>query len=235
MTGVHVIRRLIVPLLLLLAIAAVWGFGLNKYLSWAELAQYQATLRTWAGQHAVIAPLAFVLIYTISVALSLPQATLLTLSGGLLFGTALGGSLAIMGATLGAMSLFLIARSAFGDGLARRGGSALATLREALSQDGFSYLLAIRLIPVVPFWLVNLAAALCGIRLSHFVAATLIGIAPATFIFASIGAGLSAVLARGERPDLSVLLSAPVLGPLLGLALLSLAPVIWRKWRAAHA
>jgi uncharacterized membrane protein YdjX (TVP38/TMEM64 family) len=88
---------------------------------------------------------------------------------------------------------------------------------------------------VVPFWLVNLAAALCGMRLSQFASATFIGIIPATFVIASIGAGVGSVLARGERPDLGVLVSWPVLGPLLALATLSLTPVIWRKWRTRHA
>jgi uncharacterized membrane protein YdjX (TVP38/TMEM64 family) len=116
-----------------------------------------------------------------------------------------------------------------------RGGATLTKLRRELRQNGFSYLLALRLIPVVPFWLVNLAAALCGMRLSQFAAATFLGIMPATFIIASIGSGLGGVLAEGQRPDLGVLVSWQVLGPLLALAALSLTPVIWRKWRTPHA
>jgi uncharacterized membrane protein YdjX (TVP38/TMEM64 family) len=101
-----------------------------------------------------------------------------------------------------------------------------------LARDGFNYLLSIRLVPLFPFWLVNLAAALGGVRPFPYVTATLIGIAPATFVFASIGAGIGDVLARGGRPDLSAILSWPVLCPLLGLAALSLLPVAWRRWRA---
>jgi uncharacterized membrane protein YdjX (TVP38/TMEM64 family) len=170
-----------------------------------------------------------------SVTLSLPQSALLTLIGGLLFGTAAGGALAAMGASAGAVLLFLIARSAFADPLARRGGAALGKLRDELRQNGFAYLLALRLVPVVPFWLVNLAAPLCGMRLDQFTIATLIGILPATFITASIGAGLGGVLIMGAKPNFGVLVSWPVLGPLLALALLSLTPVMWRKWRARNA
>ena len=227
--------RLIAPLVLIAAIAAVWWFGLASQLSWATLAREQASLQTWVAQNPIAAGGLYVAIYIASVTLSLPQAALLTMTGGLLFGTVAGGMLAVTGATIGAILLFAIARHAFADPLARRGGTALGTLRDELRRDGFSYLLAIRLIPVVPFLLVNLAAALCGMRLRDFAAATFIGIMPATFIFASIGVGLSLVLAAGQTPDLRILISRPILGPLLALAVLSVLPPVWRKWRARHA
>lgn len=198
------------------------------------MAESRTALLGWVAAHRWLAPCLFVLIYTASVTLSLPQAALLTLIGGLLFGTALGGALAAASATIGAVLLFLIARSAFAEPLARRGGAALGKLREELRLNGFAYLLAIRLIPVVPFWLINLAAALCGMRLGQFTVATLIGILPATFITASIGAGIGGVLDNGQKPSLALLFSWPVLGPLLALAALSLMPVAWRKWRARH-
>jgi len=126
------------------------------FLTWEGLAREQATLRAGIAAHALLAPILFVLIYIGSVTLSLPQAGLLTLSGGLLFGTAVGGSLAAVGATIGAVLLFLIARSAFGESMAKRGGASVTKLRDGLRRDGFSYLLAIRLVPIFPFWLVNL-------------------------------------------------------------------------------
>jgi uncharacterized membrane protein YdjX (TVP38/TMEM64 family) len=227
--------RLIAPIVLIVLIAALWASGLTSLLSWTSIAEYRTTLKDWTASHRLAAPCLFVIAYIVSVTLSLPQAALLTMIGGLLFGIAFGGALAVTGATIGAVLLFLIARSAFAEPMARRGGAALAKLREELKRNGFSYLLAIRLVPVVPFWLVNLAAPLCGMRLRHFALATLIGIMPTTFVLASIGAGISDVLAKGERPDLSIIVSPPVLGPLLALAALSLAPVLWRKFRARDA
>ena len=214
--------------------AAVWKSGLTEHLSWAGLARNQTFLKSEVAAHPVLAPFLYLCIYFGAVTLSLPQAAVLTISGGLLFGTVAGGALAVIGATTGAVALFLIARSAFGATMVRRAGPRLDQLCQALVKDGFSYLLAIRLIPVVPFWLVNLAAPLCGMRLHHFAAATFLGIAPATFILASIGSGLGEVLAKGEQPDLSVILSFPILGPLLALAALSVTPVLWRKFRASH-
>jgi uncharacterized membrane protein YdjX (TVP38/TMEM64 family) len=228
------------PLIALAAIAlALWWSGLAEHLSWAELARRQAGMREFVAAWPALAPFVYVLTYTVFVALSLPQAVVITITGGLLFGTVAGGALAILGATLGATVLFLIARGAFGDALARKGGAGggafVTTLRDGLARDGFNYLLALRLVPAFPFWLVNLAAALGGMRLAPYFAATLIGIAPGTFVFASIGAGVGEVLATGGTPDLTVILSLPVLGPILGLAALSLLPIAWRRWRKTDA
>jgi uncharacterized membrane protein YdjX (TVP38/TMEM64 family) len=153
----------------------------------------------------------------------------------LLFGTALGAALAVVGSTSGAVLLVLAARTALGPFLARGAGRLIEGLRPRMRRDGFSYVLALRLIPVVPFWLTNLAAAVAGVRLSHFAAATLIGTIPASTVFASIGAGVGSVLAAGQTPDLLVIFSPPVLLPLLGLAVLALLPVAWRRRRAADA
>jgi uncharacterized membrane protein YdjX (TVP38/TMEM64 family) len=228
-------KRLIAPIVLIVLAAAIWASGVTHHLSWSALAEYHAALTTWIAAWPWLAPLLFVVFYSLSVTLSLPQAGLMTMAGGLLFGTIIGGALAVTGATIGAVSLFLIARSAFADSMARRGGATLGKLRDELRRNGFSYLLAIRLVPIFPFWLINLAAALCGMRLADYAIATLIGIMPTTFILASIGAGLGQVLARGETPTSSQLFSWQILGPLMALAVVSLIPVIWRKWRARDA
>lgn len=207
-----------------------WRAGLGDALSWAALARHQARLLTLVSAHPVAAPLVYAALYAIWVALSIPEAALVTVAGGLLFGTILGGAMAVLGATAGAVLLFLVARSAFAETMRRRAGAFLDRIRPKLHRDGFSYLLALRLVPA-PFWLVNLAAALSGMRLLPYTAATLIGIIPATFVLAWIGAGVADVLADGRAPDLGILFSAQVLGPLLALAALALLPVVWRTVR----
>ncbi len=146
-----------------------------------------------------------------------------------------GGILAVVGSSAGAIALFLAVRYHLADAIANRGGRFLDAVRLGLRRDGFSYLLAIRLVPAFPFWLVNLAAALSGMRLLPYAAATVIGIMPATFVFASIGAGLGDVLATGGSPDLTLIFSPRILGPLIGLAALSLLPVVWRRWKRSGA
>jgi uncharacterized membrane protein YdjX (TVP38/TMEM64 family) len=224
------------PLLLILAVL-VGGLvvGLQHQLSWAALAAHQAALRTWVEAEPFATAVLYAAVYALAVAISFPGAVWITVTGGLLFGTALGAALAVVGSTSGAVLLVLAARTALGPFLARRAGRLIEGLRPRMRRDGFSYVLALRLIPVVPFWLTNLAAAVAGVRLSHFAAATLIGTIPASTVFASIGAGVGSVLAAGQTPDLLVIFSPPVLLPLLGLAVLALLPVAWRRRRAADA
>jgi uncharacterized membrane protein YdjX (TVP38/TMEM64 family) len=225
------LRRIAPFAILLLVLVAVWSSGLASQLNWAALARNQAAISAWIERHRIVAPLLYAAAYAVATALSVPEAAVLTVAGGLLFGTWLGGTMAVIGATAGALVLFLAARSAFAATLAERGGRRLAAIRTALHRDGFSYLLAIRLIPVVPFWLVNLAAALAAMRLVPFATATLIGIIPATFVYAWIGEGVGSVLASGSRPDLMVVFSPRILAPLLTLGVLALVPIAWRRWK----
>ncbi|HWX49700.1 MAG TPA: VTT domain-containing protein [Roseomonas sp.] len=172
---------------------------------------------------------AYVTVYVGAVTLSLPASTLLTLAGGLLFGAWIGGGLAILAATGGACLVFLLMRAALAPSLARRVGNRAEALRQALDQEGFLYLLSLRLLPLAPFWLVNLAAGLAGMRLAPYAAATLIGIMPGALVYAGVGAGLEAVLAQGEPPDFAALSSMRILLPLGGLALLSFGAALWRR------
>jgi len=224
------------PLLLLaLALLIGWRLGLTRALSFPALARHQAGLLHLVARHPVMAAIIYVGVYAVSVAISVPGGAVLTAAGGLLFGIAFGGSLAVLGASLGAIALFLIARTVLRPLMLRYAGALSERLRPGIERDGFSYLLALRLIPAFPFWLVNLAPALLGMRLGPYAAATILGILPGTFVYVSIGAGLSALIARGRTPDASLIFSPPVLGPLLGLALLSLLPVLWRRRKARAA
>jgi uncharacterized membrane protein YdjX (TVP38/TMEM64 family) len=225
------------PLLVILAaIVAAFAFGVPHSLSWAALGARQAALMQATQAYPAASVLLYVAVYALVVALSVPVGVVLSVAGGLLFGTALGAAAAVVGATLGAVALFLAVRLALGPLLARRAPRLLARIGPGLERDGFSYLLALRLIPAFPFWLVNLAPALAGMRLLPYAAATLLGVIPAAIVFAALGAGVGDVLAAGRRPDLGVIFSPRVLGPLLGLAALSLLPVLWRRWRrGVHA
>lgn len=232
--------RRMLPLIVLLALLGLaYAMGWHTALSWGAVAARRAALQSVVDAQPVLAALAYVGIYAAAVAVSIPGAVVITVTGGLLFGTVLGTVLAVSGAAIGAVLVFLAARSALGPllvspKLAGRVGPWLERLRPGLERDGFNYVLALRLIPVVPFWLTNLAPALVGMRLAPFALATLIGIIPGGAVFASIGAGIGHVLDRGGTPDLSLILSAPVLLPLLALAALSLLPPLWKRWRSRH-
>ncbi len=222
------------PLLpILLILAGAYALGLQEELSWARLAQRQSELLADVAARPVAMAAGFVGLYAAAVAVSFPGAVVLTVSSGLLFGPFLGAALTVAGATLGSVMIFLAARGALAPMLARQVGSRLDWFRDGLGRNAFSYILACRLIPVIPFWLVNLAPALLGARLAPFALATFLGIIPASLVFASLGAGVGGVLAAGGRPDLAVILTAPVLLPLLGLAALALLPVAWKARRGS--
>ena len=135
--------------------------------------------------------------------------------------------------TIGATAMFLAARSALGDFLKGHtpAGRMAAKLEAGVRDNAFAYLLILRLLPAVPFWLCNLASGFVNIPLRTYIGATILGVIPSTFIYASIGAGLGHVFERGEKPDLSLLHDPEVMLPLIGLGFLSVLPVVYHAWR----
>jgi uncharacterized membrane protein YdjX (TVP38/TMEM64 family) len=228
-------QRIFVLGLFLSGLAAFFYFDLGAYLSYAALAENEEFLRRGVAAHRLPAAAIYVGVYIVAVALSLPGAIWLTLSGGLLFGVWLGGTLAVLGAGTGAAVMFLMAKYVLGDTLRSRFGARLTRFEAAFNRDAWSYLLVLRLLPVFPFFLVNLGAALIGVRFSVFALTTYIGIIPGAFVYASVGNGISVLLRQGAQPDLSLIGRPEIFGPLVGFAVLALAPVIWRRFQNAGA
>ncbi|MGQ3298500.1 TVP38/TMEM64 family protein [Reyranella sp.] len=225
------LRRLLPVAILLAGLAVFLLFGLEHYFSFGMLARHKATLTAWVAAHGVLAGLTFVLAYALMVAFSLPVAVVATPVGGFLFGTWTGAGLSAIAATLGSIAVFLAARYAFRGLFRARAGAMLARLEDGFRHNDFSYLLFLRLVPIFPFWLVNIVPALLGMPLRRYVLATMLGIVPASIVYASVGAGLGAVLKRGEQPDLGIIFEWHILLPLLGLAALALLPVLFSRLR----
>ena len=218
-------RRLWLGLAALGVVLALRATGLGEQLSLTTLARHREALDGFVRAHAVVAAAAYVALYVAAVAFSLPGAVFLTLAGGFLFGPVLGTGLAVLGATAGATLVFLFAQRLFGaDALDRLGPRARA-LGAGIRRNAASYLLVLRLVPLFPFFLVNLVPAFVGVRLPVYVATTALGILPGTFVFSLAGAGLGDVLAQGGAFELRSVLTPQILGALLGLAALSLAAI----------
>ena len=219
-----------------LAIAALVALMMvaSRYFSFEELRLQRDRLETFVHAHRATAILAYVLLYILVVALSLPGALIMTMTGGFLFGVPQGSVAAIVGSSTGAVLMYLTARSALGDFLRRRPriGAFIRRLEEHAHHDAFAYLLTLRLIPAMPFWLVNIAAGCVRIRLSTYWVATVVGIAPSTVIYAGVGAGLGKVFDHGGKAGVHLLLQPQVLWPLIGLVVLAIAPVAWSARRA---
>jgi uncharacterized membrane protein YdjX (TVP38/TMEM64 family) len=225
------IRRLL-PLGILIAAWMVFMLaGGHRYLTFSALAENRDWLCSLVQQWGPAASFLFIIVYALLVALSVPGAAVLTIAGGFLFGTWLGALYAIVGGTLGATAIFLAARAGLG-GLVQRAGRFVGKLEAGFRADAFSYLLVLRLVPIFPFWLVNLVPALVGVKLSTYICATFLGIIPGTFVYASLGNGLGSVV---EEPDPAIVLKPSVLVPIVGLALLALVPVGYKRWRDKKA
>lgn len=216
--------------ILVIAVAAVVGLiYFRHFISFDALAQNRARLIDLRDAHYGLTVLGFVGLYVVVVATSLPGATILTLTGGFLFSVFPGFVYNVIGATVGAVLVFLAARAGFGRDTAARleaRGGTIGNLQTALKANQWSVLLTMRLIPGIPFFVANLLPAFVGIRLIPFAVTTAIGILPANLIFTALGSGLGEVFARGEVPNLGILLQ-PAFGlPLIGLALLSALPLM---------
>ena len=238
------IRRF-APLIVVVAlIALAYGSGLHRHISLETLIGNRTAIDQFIARHDVAAVAGYIALYIAVISLSLPAGAILTVIGGFLFGAVIGSVAALAGALTGAAVIFLIARSAAGEWLTRRAGPFAAKFADGFRADAFSYLLFLRLVPF-PFWLVNLAPALFGVRLSTFIAATAIGILPATVTFAVFGAGLDSVIAAQEPQysaclaagradcrvdfDLSQVLTPTLLCALGAFAVLALIPVAARR------
>ncbi len=224
------------PLLTLLAgLGLFFGFGLQEHLSCAALRENRAWLSAWVGAHFVLAVIVFMAAYAMAVALSVPGAVVMTVAAGFLFGSVAATAIVVVAATAGATALFLAARTVFRDLLEARVGPWLARLRRGFAANELSYLLVLRLVPLFPFFVVNLVPAFLDVRLRNFVLATFVGIIPGTLVFASIGAGLGSIVAAGDACSVDQVLKPQILLPLLGLALLALAPAAYKRLRRGSA
>ena len=221
-------KALPLAVLLVAAAVAIFALDLGRFLSFESIAENHAALKGYARANPA-APLLAVAVYALVVALSIPGAVFLTLAAGLVFGIVLGTALVVAGATLGAAAVFLAARTALAAPLAARAGPKLNEFRAGFQKNAFSYLLTLRLVPLFPFWLVNIVPAVLGMRLGPYVLATAIGIIPGSAVYASVGAGMDALIAAGKSPDLGVIFQPRILLPLLALAALSLVPVVARR------
>ena len=242
------LRRLAPLAAVLVLIALVYAMGWHREVSLETLVRHRAAIDVFMHQHYATTLGLFVALYIAVVAMSLPGALVLTISGGILFGVLIGAGASVIGATLGAMIIFLIARTACGEYLVRRAGPVAQRLAAGFREDAFSYLLFLRLVPLFPFFVVNLVPAISGVRLAPFVAATFLGIIPATLAFASVGAGLDSVIAAQEAAykacleaghagcqlnfDVRAAVTPQLLTALSALAVVGLIPLLVKRLRA---
>lgn len=216
----------VLPLFILASLfVAFFASGMHHQITLDALRDNRAALLLLVSEHPALATAAFLGAYILVVAVSLPGGTVMTLSGGFLFGLWTGALLNIVGASIGAILLFVIARYVAGDALKSRAGPFLKRMSAGFERNAFNYLLFMRLVPLFPFWAVNLIPALLGVPLRTYVIATVLGIIPGTLAFTSFGSGLGLIFDAGSEVDPSTVFTPTTIAVHVGLALLALLPI----------
>ena len=224
-----------VPLVLLaVGLAAFFVFDLNQYVSLDALKTRRDTLQSWVVNYGVLTAAIFMLVYALAVAFSVPGAVFITIAGGFMFGPYLGTVYVVVGATIGAVGVFLAAKYALGDVLRARAGPAIKRMEAGFRENEMSYLLILRLVPLFPFWLVNLVPAFLGVSLRTYMIGTLLGIIPGAFVYALVGDGAGAVLDAGGDLNLGIIFEPRFLAPIIGLAVLACIPIVYKKIRGSR-
>lgn len=229
-------KRIAILILFIALIGITLTTGVQDLLSLEFLRENRQALLDFVASNYVGAVLAFMAIYILAVTFSIPGAVWLSISGGFVFSAGPATAYIVVGATIGATFVFLLARYVLGDMLRNKAGGAIERMRSGFQQDAFSYMLVLRLVPLFPFFIVNLVPAFLSVPIRTYVAGTALGIIPGAFVFALVGSGLGAVFDAGGDLDPGTVLFRPeVIGSLLGLAALALIPVAYKKLRtSAH-
>lgn len=219
-------KKSIILLFGALAVGLFFLFDLQHFLTLEALKANRQMLLEYYAAHRLILVAGFMAIYVVQTALSLPGAALLSLAAGAIFGAVMGTLYAIIAATVGATLAFLVTRYLLRDVVSSNFGSKLEGMNRELEERGFNYLLFLRLVPVFPFFLINLAAGLTRLPLRTFILATMLGIIPGGFVYVNAGASLATI------DSLSGIASPRVLGSFALLGLFALAPVFYDRFKS---
>jgi len=234
---------------LVIAVAAAFASGLHKHLTLTAFAENRDFLTNFVADNLLLAVLAYAGIYALATALSLPGGALLTLVGGFLFGWFFAGSITIVAATAGAVFVFMIARSSLGAFLTQKAGPFMQKMADGFNDDAFNYMMFLRLVPIFPFWLVNIAPALFNVKMRTYIITTFIGIIPGTFAISLLGSGLGSVIDKQKamfdtcvttkgaenctfHVEISSLITPQLLAAFAALGVVSLIPVAIKRWKA---
>jgi len=216
-------QKIILTVVGIILVALFFYFDLKSYLTLSVLKENRQQLLDYYAAHRFIMVAGFMTLYIVQTALSLPGAAILSLAAGAVFGSIMGTVYANIAATLGATLAFLVTRYLLRDVVLRNFGSKLEGMNRELEERGFSYLLFLRLVPVFPFFLINLAAGLTRLPLRTFFFGTMFGIIPGGFVYVNAGASLATI------DSLSGIASPRVLGSFALLGFFALIPVLYNR------
>ncbi|AHE68116.1 hypothetical protein Loa_02579 [Legionella oakridgensis ATCC 33761 = DSM 21215] len=202
-----------------------------RYLSFENLKLHREILLAWMEKNFMQVFLSFMVIYIVLVAISVPGATILTMTAGFLFGPVLGLLAVVISATIGALIVFLAVDLALREWIANKTSQWIKVMEKGFQENAFSYLLFLRLIPLFPFWILNIVPALLGISKRSFVLATCLGILPGSLVYVMVGDGIGHLIDTHQKPDFSLIYDPKILLPMMALAFLLLLPVLYKQFK----
>ncbi|AIT09916.1 membrane protein [Candidatus Francisella endociliophora] len=215
--------------ILIIGVVAFFSLGGQEYLSLNALKENYQHILTFTNNYFAISILVFVIAYIAVVAFSIPGATVMTLLGGLLFGLLLGSFLVVISATIGASVVFFAVRTSLGEALQTKIKGSIARMRLGFERDAFNYLMVLRLIPIFPFFVINIAAGILGVKFRDFFWATFLGIIPGSVVYVWVGTSLSYLIQKGNDINMRIILEPEFILPIVALAILSIVPVFVKK------
>lgn len=218
--------KVIFLILIVIIVGLFWYFNIGHYLTLENLKKHSSDLRDLVAAHSTIAALLFTALYSVIITFSLPGAAILSLAGGFLFGMTFGTFLNMVGATVGAVASFLMTRFLIGAALQKKFSQQLTNFNQELDHYGIYYLFAVRLIPLFPFFLVNILCGLTKISLSTFFITTVLGIIPGSLIYTYAGTQLSSITSIRDIFSTKLLVAFLLLACFIMLSL-----VIKRLWQ----
>jgi len=219
-------KKIVLLSVMVVAVALFFVFDLGQYLSLESLKANRDALRAFYSENTVAMVLGFIGVYIVTVALSLPGATILTLCAGAIFGAVTGTLVVNVGATIGATLAFLVARFLLRDWVEKKFGKKLKAFNAGFSKNAINYMLFLRMMPVFPFFLINLLSGLTQVRLSVYFFGTMFGTLPGTFVYANAGSNLASI------NQLSDIASPKVLGAFALLGLFALIPTFYKFYKS---
>jgi len=219
-------KKIVIAVVGICAVALFFYYDLQRLLTLETLKDNRQALLDYYTAHKLVTIAAFMALYIVQTVLSLPGAAILSLAAGAIFGSVMGTLYANIAATIGATLAFLVARYLLRDAILNRFGARLEGMNRELETRGFSYLLFLRLVPVFPFFLINLAAGLTRLPLRTFFFGTMLGIIPGGFVYVNAGASLATI------DSLSGIASPRVLGSFALLGLFALIPVLYNRFKS---
>ena len=229
------IKRFLPLLVIVGGLGFAYLMGWQRFFTLDFLAESRDSLTAFVMANYWLSTIGFTLLYAVAVAFSFPAASILTIFAGFLFGWLTGSIMVALGATAGATAIFLVAKSAFGDALRSKVGGRVKSLAEGFEKDAFSYLLVLRIAPVFPFFIMNIAPALFNVSLRHYVIATFLGILPGVLAYTYLGQGIGSVLdaaeAAGTSPSVGDLVTPEITIAFVALAVVAAIPVVIKKLR----